>query len=348
MRLSRAFIRVAFGVIVLLHALAHAVLPMRGLLEFPPSSVGALITIAAYLVALVGLFAAGLGVLGVHPLRNAVPRLMAFGIVASVVGLVTSWDVTLWRGVAVDAALVVAFVAVLQTRLLEVNVPPVRRHSRRILRVMMEAVAFAFFAYVAVAAVMWPWYRRWGATVQEQARTFPSDRWNRNMRYELTHAVTIEAPPEIVWAWLVQLGQDRAGFYSYDWLERLFGADVHNVDEIRPEWQRREVGDLVRATQPDYLGGAFGRELGWRVSQLEPSRLLVLEQWGAFVLEPTGAGQTRFIIRSTIGGPEAPAWGAGLTLALFELPHFIMERKMMLTIKARAERDARISVEASR
>jgi len=74
----------------------------------------------------------------------------------------------------------------------------------------------------------------------------------------------------------------------------------------------------------------------------------VLEQWGAFVLEPTGAGQTRFIIRSTIGGPDAPAWGAGLTLALFELPHFIMERKMMLTIKARAERDARISVEASR
>jgi hypothetical protein len=67
---------------------------------------------------------------------------------------------------------------------------------------------------------------------------------------------------------------------------------------------------------------------------------MVLEYWGAFVLEPVGATQTRFIIRSSIGGRDTPAWGAGLTFALFELPHFIMERKMMLTIKARAERQA--------
>jgi hypothetical protein len=136
-------------------------------------------------------------------------------------------------------------------------------------------------------------------------------------------------------------GHERAGFYSYDRLERLVGADVHNVAEIRSEWQKRDVGDFVRATQPDYLYGLFGRDVGWRITQLEPNRLMVLDSWGAFILEPEGPARTRFIIRSTIGGPDTPAWGAGVTFALFELPHFIMERKMMLTIKARAETNAR-------
>jgi uncharacterized protein YndB with AHSA1/START domain len=157
------------------------------------------------------------------------------------------------------------------------------------------------------------------------------------------HAVTIEAPPEEVWKWLVQLGQDRAGFYSYDWLERIFLADVHNVYEIRPEWQHRVAGDFVRATPPNYLGGAFGTDVGWRVSHLEPGRAMILANWGAFVLEPAGPGRTRFFVRSAIGGPDAPVWGAGLTFALFEIPHFIMERKMMLTIKQCAERGTSVA-----
>ena len=81
------------------------------------------------------------------------------------------------------------------------------------------------------------------------------------------------------------------------------------------------------------------------VSYVAPGRALVLANWGAFVLEPAGAGRTRFLIRSSIGAPDAPVWGAALTFALFELPHFIMERKMMLTIKACAEsrRPARVA-----
>ena len=63
------------------------------------------------------------------------------------------------------------------------------------------------------------------------------------------HAVTIDAPPQRVWSWLVQTGQDRAGFYSYDWLERLFGADIRNVYEVRPAWQssRRAEGHPSQA-----------------------------------------------------------------------------------------------------
>lgn len=82
---------------------------------------------------------------------------------------------------------------------------------------------------------------------------------------ECQHAVTINAAPEAVWPWLIQLGQDRAGFYSDDFLERAFGVDVHNVTEIRPEWQQRKAGELVRATQKNYLGGIFGHQK-WRTS----------------------------------------------------------------------------------
>ena len=141
----------------------------------------------------------------------------------------------------------------------------------------------------------------------------------------------------MVWAWLVQLGQDRAGFYSYDWLERLFLADVHNVYEIRPEWQQRAAGDFVRATPPELPGRPL--RTGCRLDD-QPSSLDA--RWSSSIgarssSSRVGSNQTRFIIRSSIGGPDTPAWGAGLTFAVFELPHFIMERKMMLTIKARAE-----------
>ena len=166
----------------------------------------------------------------------------------------------------------------------------------------------------------------------------PGDREPRTPRFEILHAVTVAAPPSDVWEWLVQVGHDRAGFYSYDWLERLFWADIHNVTEIRPEWQSRHAGDRVYAVQTDYLGGMFGRRPGWSVTLAEPGRALVLENWGAFVLLPASNGGTRFLIRSTISHERLPVWAAALNLAAFELPHFIMQRKMMLTIKSLAER----------
>lgn len=161
--------------------------------------------------------------------------------------------------------------------------------------------------------------------------------------YRIDHAVTIRAPVDSVWPWLVQIGQDRAGFYSYDRLERGIGAQIRNADVVVPGWQNRKVGDLVRAVQPDYLGGIFGSELGWRVKQIEPGRALVLRNWGAFVLEPTDSGSTRLHIRTRGEGIPTLAGIAITPLALlfFEPAHFIMERGMMLGIKHRAEKGAR-------
>jgi len=97
-----------------------------------------------------------------------------------------------------------------------------------------------------------------------------------------------------------------------------------NADAIHPEWQSRAVGEMVYAT-------------------LEPERALVLKNWGAFVLLPMPDGRTRFLIRSTISNERIPAWAAALNLTAFELPHFIMQRRMMLGIKERAERTAGVS-----
>jgi uncharacterized protein YndB with AHSA1/START domain len=188
-----------------------------------------------------------------------------------------------------------------------------------------------------VAAATWPWHRAWGSTAAELVMPLPGDRTDRDPAFEIQHAVTIDAPPEAVWRWLVQLGQDRAGFYSYDWLERAAGVQVRNVLEIRPEWQARQAGDFVRATQASYLGGLLGPDLGWRLDDVQPGRAMVLRNWGAFVLMPTAEGGTRFIVRSTITNPRIPVWAAVLNMGVFELPHFIMERRMMLTIKTLAE-----------
>jgi hypothetical protein len=185
--------------------------------------------------------------------------------------------------------------------------------------------------------VLQPWHRTWGSTRAEVLMALPGDPADRDPSLEIQHAVTIDAPPSAVWPWLIQLGQDRAGFYSYDWLERAFGADVHNVFELRPEWQSRRVGEIVPATQRGYLGGIFGDELGWTVAQLEPPRALVLENWGAFVLLPEQTTRTRFIIRSTMSNRHIPVWASVINLMTFDLPHFIMQRRMMLTIKTLAE-----------
>jgi uncharacterized protein YndB with AHSA1/START domain len=182
-----------------------------------------------------------------------------------------------------------------------------------------------------------PIHRGWGASIHEWQITLPGDRDPRTPALEILHGVTIDAPPSAVWPWLAQLGQDRAGFYSYDWLERAFGADVHNVRAIRPEWQSRKVGDHVFATQAGYLGGAFGERPGWAIDVFDPDRALVLKNWGAFVLVPQPGGRTRLLIRSTISNERIPAWAAALNLAAFELPHFIMQRRMMLGIKTLSE-----------
>jgi hypothetical protein len=176
------------------------------------------------------------------------------------------------------------------------------------------------------ALVVRPWHLRWGAEPGDEQRELPGDELLPQDRTRILHAVTIDAPAEEVWPWLAQLGQDRGGFYSYEWLENFAGCEMKNADRVHPEWQHRELGETV------HLHPAGGL----RVSVFEQGRALGLEGWGTFALEPVGPHRTRLIARG--GVPRGLA--AGAYGVLMELPHFLMERRMLLGIKRRAERSA--------
>jgi hypothetical protein len=210
-----------------------------------------------------------------------------------------------------------------------------------------------FFVLVAAAIVaLWElrrWALTWGATPAELVRSWPGDELSPNAAEISTRGVTIHAPPETVWAWLVQIGQDRAGFYSYTWLENLFRCAMPRVERIVPEWQQRTLGDIVWLARPDRYHG----EARQKVVRIDRGRVLSLaspSDWGrlvrhetsrggnwTFVLVPVDASTTRLIVRSR--GPEGPTFLSRLFWrVLFEPAHFILERKMMLQLRGLAER----------
>lgn len=226
-----------------------------------------------------------------------------------------------------------------------------RAGTRAGARAVGRAAVLAGAAIAAYALALRPWYRRWGATAAEATGPLPGDDLARYTPGGSTRAITIAAPIEDVWPWLVQIGYGRGGFYSYDGLENLFvrcfggTPGYRSVETILPEHQGLRVGDFIPAAPPDLLDGRLVDKAGWRVLAVEPPRLLVLAGWGAFVLERRGEGETRLIVRS--GG--AGAWGRIAHYLYWEPAHFVMERRMLLGIKARAEwlaRTRRPTVEA--
>ena len=188
-------------------------------------------------------------------------------------------------------------------------------------------------ALAAYLFVVRPWHLKWGATEMEAKEKLPGDELVTHPKGEATHAITINAPVEEVWKWLVQMGQDKGGFYSYSWLENLVGCHLRNADRVMPEFQHLQVGDGVRL---------HPKVPPLPVVLCEPNKVLVLGSnlshpgtWG-FFLKKLDENTTRLIVR----GHEAwrPSLLYGLYYrAIFEPAHFIMERKMMLGIKERAE-----------
>jgi hypothetical protein len=190
---------------------------------------------------------------------------------------------------------------------------------------------------VGVEVATYPLWRRWcltwGATGDEADGPLPGDELLAKPAIVTTRAVLVDAPPEAIWPWLVQMGPGRGGAYTYDWIENLFGLGMHSADTILPEFQDLKAGDAQRL-------GARGPVL--RVAVLEPRRALVLrsddEHWvWAFALVPAGAG-TRLISRNRIAAPAAPAVTRLVYEYVMEPGSLIMERKMLLGIKERAER----------
>lgn len=184
--------------------------------------------------------------------------------------------------------------------------------------------------------------RRWGAEAHELTASLPGDDLVAEADSQATMAITIDAPPEQVWPWLVQMGVDRAGFYSLLPVENgIFRLGVENADRIVPEWQDLKVGDTVAFMPAGYPGGRRGP----RVTAIEPNRALVLNLGGVtgdtpgswqFILEPEAPQATRLLMRSR-SAADRPA-GLKLFDAVAEPGYLIMDIAMLRGIKERAER----------
>lgn len=181
-----------------------------------------------------------------------------------------------------------------------------------------------------------PWHMRWGATRQEAQEELPGDELSDTKAFKSTRAVTINAPVEKVWPWLVQIGWKKGGFYSYNWLEDFFGMDLHNAEYIHEEWQDLDEGDEVWVA-PD----KYGESAQLQVYTMTPEKTMVLATavnggW-SFHLRPINEQTTRLIARFHLAPRNG--WEQFVHYTILEPIHFIMERGMLKGIKKRAEKN---------
>jgi hypothetical protein len=176
------------------------------------------------------------------------------------------------------------------------------------------------------------WYLTYGATAEEVARVLPGDELLPHPALTSTRAVSIDAPPSAVWPWLVQMGSGRGGAYTYDWIENLFGLNMHSADQILPQFQQLAVGDVLPM-------GPNGPAM--RVEICDPQRTLAFcstdGNWvWSFNLSSLWPG-TRLISRNRITVPDATWLGRLLYRVIMEPGSLVMERRMLLGIRKRAE-----------
>ncbi len=186
-------------------------------------------------------------------------------------------------------------------------------------------------------------HRHWGATADEIVGDLPGDDLVPEPAESTTLGTTVAAPAATIWSWLVQIGQDRGGMYSYDWAENLVGLDIHSTNEVRPQWQHLSPGDRVVVVPERYAGMPSG--YAFRVAHVDPPRTLVLRQsppehpwngvWSFHVL-PCPDGTSRLLARSRTETPDSRA--LRLATRLGEPVTLVMTRRMLRGIRLRAER----------
>lgn len=185
-----------------------------------------------------------------------------------------------------------------------------------------------FGAIVVVAMyilLVRPWHARWGATDEEVARAMPGDNIIPNAASS-TRAITIHSSPAALWPWLVQIGYGRAGWYSYDWIDNDGKPSARKV--VR-SLQHLEIGDVITMVPG----------MGPKVREVKPLRYFVAG-------DRTGGTWCLAIYPAPDGARLVSRWrqnwkGTGIAarffIAISDPGAFIMERKMLLGIKERAE-----------
>lgn len=202
-----------------------------------------------------------------------------------------------------------------------------KKHTK--LKRLFGGVGVVLLVLILGFLIIRPLYFNWGATAAEAADAMPGDlagtRWTR--------AITIHATPKEIYPWLLQWGQGRGGWYSYDWLENLFGFDIHTADRILPEFQNPAPGEAM------CMAAGF---CPMNLTAVEPNRLIrwqAFDEHGAptwtFILEitPVDDARSRLILRESFD----PNWMPAPAMFALELPDAVMEQKALNTVKERAE-----------
>lgn len=203
---------------------------------------------------------------------------------------------------------------------------------KKLLKFTGVLAALGLVAVIVLAALL-PWMDRWGATEVEVNASLPGDQLVPSPVAAYTRAVTVKAGPQEIYPWLVQMGAEKGGMYSYAWFEtNILQCELINADQIHPEWQGLQVGDKVKMCPGESGPPAY------EVALLEPNQAFVIghpkdgawESIWQFILVPQTDGTTRLITRAReLNSPGI--W------SIMRPGQFIMERGMLLGIKERAE-----------
>ena len=196
-------------------------------------------------------------------------------------------------------------------------------------------------------ALLTPFLRRyrtrWGIDQESAMLPMPGDDLVESPRWSWTHAIEIAAAPSAVWPWVAQLGADRGGFYSYQWLENLAGCRLRNAETIHPEWELR-VGQalLLHPDVPPLHIAAVERGRCLVAHAPAPARAKVegrswVEASWLFLVEPAGAGHCRLVSRYRVASSDDLRTRLAFGPALVEPIGGEMDRRMLLGIKARVE-----------
>jgi hypothetical protein len=185
------------------------------------------------------------------------------------------------------------------------------------------------------------YYRNWGTTKEECDTALPGDELVSQPVVQTTEGIWIDAPASAVWPWLVQMGQDRGGMYTYEKLENLVGLQHRNADRIHPEWQHLAVGDVIRLVPRGWMGLRNGIALPVValvegesiVLRLQPPDVPVDGVW-SFHVVAHWEDRCRLLVRTRarmrVPGEALGAEAAGPVMSL-------LTRGMLQGIKRRAE-----------
>jgi len=201
-----------------------------------------------------------------------------------------------------------------------------------------------------IAAFLTPFLRRarshWGVDQATATRTYPGDELVAEPLWSFNHGVDIQAPASRVWPWIAQIGADRGGFYSYQWLENLVGCEVRNAEVIHPEWEAQVGQSLVlhpdpKAPRLQIVAVEAGRHMVAEARADERARAGG-HAWAAaswlFLVEPLGESRSRVISRYRAACSTDLATRLAFGPSLLEPVGFAMDRRMLLGVKERAER----------